>query len=100
MTTTFRKTSLSLAIFAIATFGPQLALAADKLGPLVLETKPKLNVGQFVSNCQNIGGTVSDGGAQSGAHEVNCDKDNGLSVTCTFQNNHPTQCHGTGPRPQ
>lgn len=98
MSSMFRKSSAILAIAALVCFAPQISFAKD--GVLVLETKPKLNVGQFIANCQTIGGAVSDGGSQNGAHEVNCNKDNGLSVTCTFESNHPTQCHGSGPRPQ
>lgn len=64
---------------------PQLSFAEEKLGPLVLETKPKLNVGQFVANCQSIGGTASDAGQTgNGGRAVNCQKDNGLDVTCDF----------------
>ncbi len=97
--TNIRKTSLSLAIFAIAAFGPQVALAEDKLGPLVLETKPQAQCRPVRVQLPEYRRRSSDGGSQNGAHEVNCNKDNGLSVTCTFQTNHPTQCHGTGPRP-
>jgi len=100
MTTTFRKSSFAIAIFAIAAVGPQLAFA-DNIGPMVNVTKPKLNAGQFVSNCQNIGGTVSDGGSSgNGGRIVNCEKDNGLGVSCSFDANRPTTCVGTGPRPQ
>ena len=101
MTTMFRKTSAVLAIAALASFTPQIGFAAEKLGQLVIDTKPKLNVGQFVGNCQTIGGTVSDGGSNGvGGHSVTCSKDNGLDVTCDFSANQPTNCTGTGPRPQ
>lgn len=101
MTTLLRKSSIALATLAFTFWAPQLTFAEEKLGPLVLETKPKLNVGQFVANCQSIGGTVSDAGNNaSGGRSVNCQKDNGLDVTCDFSPNRPTQCQGNGPRPQ
>ncbi len=101
MTTKFRITSVAIAIFAIASFGPQLAHAEEKLGPLVITTKPKLNAGQFISNCQTIGGNVTDGGSNAdGSHSVNCSKDNGLNVSCDFHGSRPTECVGSGPRPQ
>jgi len=100
MTTLLRKSSAVLAILALAAFAPQGAYAEEKLGPLVLETKPKLSAGQFIANCQSIGGTVSDGGSTgSGGRAVNCQKDNGLNVSCDFNPNQPAQCQGSGPRP-
>lgn len=100
MTTTFRKSGFAVAVFAIAAFGPQLAFA-ESIGPMVDTKKPKLTAGQFVSNCQTIGGTVSDGGnSGNGGRIVNCEKDNGLGVSCSFDANRPAHCVGTGPRPQ
>ena len=98
--TSFRKTSAAFAIFAIAAFAPQVSFAEDNR-PVVFE-KPKLNVGQFVSNCQKIGGAVSDGGqgTASGSRVVNCEKDNGLNVSCEFNTQGQTYCNGYGPRPQ
>ncbi|TDQ83209.1 hypothetical protein A8950_1495 [Dongia mobilis] len=101
MTRFLRKSTTTLAILALAFCLPQLARAEEKLGPLVLETKPKLSAGQFIANCQSIGGTVSDGGSTGhGGRAVNCQKDNGLDVSCDFNPNQPAQCQGTGPRPQ
>ena len=101
MTTMFRKSSAILAVAAIACFTPQLSFA-ENIGPMVSVSKPKLTAGQFIANCQNIGGTVTDGGGggAGGGHAVNCDKGNGLGVTCTFNPSRPTECLGTGPRPQ
>lgn len=96
----FKQLSVAIAVAAIASLAPQMGFA-EEVGPYVNVTKPKLNAGQFVSNCQNIGGTVSDGGSSgNGGRIVNCDKDNGLGVSCSFDANHPTTCVGTGPRPQ
>jgi hypothetical protein len=98
MTTLLRKSGAMLAILAFTFCMPQISLAEQ---PLVLETKPKLNVGQFVANCQMIGGTVSDGGQTGhGGRSVNCQKDNGLDVSCDFNPNQPAACQGNGPRPQ
>lgn len=102
MSTMFRKSSAILAIAAIACFAPQLSFA-ENIGPMVAISKPKLTAGQFVANCQTIGGTVSDGGTGvegSGGHAINCNKSNGLGVTCTFNPSRPTECLGNGPRPQ
>ena len=97
----FKQFGAILAIAAIAGFAPQVSFA-ENIGPLVSVTKPKLNAGQFISNCQNIGGTVSDGGSagQGGGRIVNCEKDNGLGVSCSFNPSRPTECVGTDPRPQ
>ncbi|MBL8711138.1 MAG: hypothetical protein JNL25_18230 [Rhodospirillaceae bacterium] len=98
MTVVLRELSAALAILAFTFCMPQISLAEQ---PLVLETKPKLNVGQFIANCQTIGGTVSDGGSNGvGGRAVNCQKDNGLDVSCDFNPNRPTTCQGSGPRPQ
>jgi hypothetical protein len=100
MTTMFRKSSAILAIAALVCFAPRLSLA-ENIGPMVDTKKPKLTAGQFVSNCQNIGGSVTDGGSSgNGGRIVNCEKDNGLGVSCSFDANQPTHCVGTGPRPQ
>ncbi len=101
MTTMFRKSSAVLAILAIASFAPRLSFA-ENIGPMVSVSKPKLTAGQFISNCQNIGGTVTDGGSAvaGSGRAVNCEKDNGLGVTCTFSPSRPTECLGNGPRPQ
>jgi hypothetical protein len=97
--TSIRRISATVAIFALTAFGPQVSFAEDNR-PVVFE-KPKLNVGQFVSNCQKIGGTVSDAGAGSdGGRVVNCEKDNGLNVSCEFNTQSQTYCNGYGPRPQ
>lgn len=100
-TTVFRKSAAILAIAAIASFAPQLSFA-ENIGPMVSVSKPKLTAGQFIANCQTIGGTVTDGGSagSGGGRNVNCDKSNGLGVTCTFNPSRPTECLGTGPRPQ
>lgn len=98
MTTLLRKASAVCAILALTCFVPQISFAEQ---PLVLETKPKLNAGQFVANCQTIGGTVSDAGQTGhGGRAVNCQKDNGLDVTCDFNPNQPATCQGNGPRQQ
>lgn len=100
MTTMLRRSSAVLAILALTALTPSISLA-ETIGPLVDVKKPKLTAGQFVSNCQNIGGTVSDGGSSgNGGRIVNCEKDNGLGVSCSFDANNPTHCVGTGPRPQ
>lgn len=99
-TTVFRKFSAAFAILAIASLTPQVSFA-ESIGPMIDTKKPKLTAGQFVSNCQNIGGAVSDGGnSGNGGRIVNCEKDNGLGVSCSFDANRPTHCVGTGPRPQ
>ena len=100
MTTMFRKSSAVHPIAALACFTPQLSFAKDKLAPIVMETKPKLTAGQFIANCQQIGGTVTDQGSSSGGHSISCEKDNGLNVGCDFASNAPAYCTGTGPRPQ
>lgn len=99
-TTTFRKVSCALAVFAIASLAPQISFA-ENVGPLINTKKPKLTAGQFIANCQTIGGDVSDGGSSgNGGRIVNCEKDNGLGVSCSFDANRPTTCVGTGPRPE
>lgn len=99
-TTVLRKSSAIAAIIALTCFAPQISLA-ETIGPMVDVKKPKLTAGQFVSNCQNIGGTVSDGGSSgNGGRIVNCEKDNGLGVSCSFNANQPAHCVGTGPRPE
>ena len=99
MTTMLRKSSIALATIAFTFCAPHLGFAEDNR-PVVF-VKPKLNVGQFVANCQKIGGTVGDGGQGAGnSRSVTCQKDNGLDVQCEFESGQQTHCSGYGPRPQ
>ena len=99
MTTLLRKSSAALVVLALTCFVP--VAQAETIGPLIDTKKPKLTAGQFIANCQSIGGEVSDGGSSgNGGRIVNCEKDNGLGVSCSFDANQPAHCVGTGPRPQ